>query len=322
MDTPSPFYKNLYDISSEHNDMINVSLPLKNKFKQNEENIYLSLFYDFEWRITGHTNVDSDSIYFQHIGKDILYIPVYYTNENQTPAGEPFYIDDSGEIHSLTSSSRDSLISFSSIASENDMPLNWRMVNGVFESSKNLDFLDAKIIYTISETPELYNKVTFKQPHTSRYIRYKSAIGNCNVSEIIFFNSSGKELKGVHIGLAGSHENLGDTGDKAFDGDITTFYDAMDIDNSWTGLDFGEQKEIATILYSPRLSGVGVYKGYEYELFCWTDNGWKSIETKVATEQTLAFKIPRNGLLYISNKTTGKRVQVFFILNNSVFYYT
>lgn len=320
---PTPFCRNLYDISSEHKDMINVSLPISDKLKENGPDVYLSLFYDFEWRITGHANVDSDSIYFQHIGKDILYLPVYYTNENQTPAGEPFYIDDSGEIHSLTSSSCDSLMSFSSIASENDMPFNWRMVNGVFESSKNLDFSDAKIIYKISETPELYNKVTLEQPLTSRYIRYRSPSGgSCNVSEIVFCDISGNKLEGRYIGLPGSYNNWGDTGDKAFDGDITTFYDAVDIDNSWTGLDFGEQKEIATILYSPRLSGVGVYKGYEYELFCWTDNGWKSIETKVATEQTIAFKIPRNGLLYISNKTTGKRVQVFFILNNSVFYYT
>lgn len=320
---PKAFYRNLYDISSEHNDMVNVSLPIKDKFKENGPDVFLSLFYDFEWRITGHANVDSDSIYFQYIGKDILYLPVYYTNENLTPADDPFYVDDSGEIHSLTSNSLDSLMSFSSIASDNEIPFNWRMVNGVFESSENLDFSDAKIIYTISETPELYNKVTLKQPHTSRYIRYRSPSGgSCNVSEIVFCDISGNKLEGRYIGLPESYNNLGDTGDKAFDGDIATFYDAVDIDNSWTGLDFGVQKEIATIHYSPRLSVARVYEAFEYELFCWTDNGWKSMESKVATERTIAFKMPQNGLFYISNKTIGKRGQVFFILSNCVFYYT
>ena len=37
--------------------------------------------------------------------------------------------------------------------------------------------------------------------------------------------------------------DLGDTGDKAFDGNMATFYDAIDSNDSWTGLDFGENNK-------------------------------------------------------------------------------
>lgn len=66
-----------------------------------------------------------------------------------------------------------------------------------------------------------------------------------------FYAANGNMINGKHIGSAGSYNDLGDTGDKAFDGDIITFYDGMDPGNSWTGLDFGEDKKIAAIRYSP-----------------------------------------------------------------------
>lgn len=319
--TPPLFQDNIIDISSEHDNMTNVALPIKHHSEIQTEYVFLAMFYDFEWRIAGHAIVNSDSIYFQNIGKDILYLPVYYTNESQTPAGDPFYLDNDSKPHFFASDSPDSLMSFSSLTSENDMPLNWRMVNAVFESSENLDFSDTKIIYTIKETPRLYNKVALKQFHRCRYIRYRSPIGNCNVSEIAFFDTSGKEIKGQHIGLAGSHQDLGDTGDKAFDGDITTFYDAINPDNSWTGLDFGEYRKIASIHYSPRLSGIGIYPGNEYELFCWINNEWKSIGKKRATGQTVEFNGPRDGLFYLNNCTQKKRGKIFFNLDNTIFYY-
>lgn len=321
MHTPPLFQDNLYDISSEHDNMTNIAIPIKHLPEIQTRNVFLSLLYDFEWRLTGHGEIDSDSIRFQHIGKDILYLPIYYTNEDKTPAGDPFYIDTDGQVHILSPDSSDSLMSFGSITPENDITWNWRMVNAVFESSQNSDFSDAQTIHTISGTPGLYNKVILKRPHTCRYIRYRSPIGNCNVSEIIFYDTSGNELKGEHIGLPGSYNDLGDTGDNAFDGDITTFYDAIDSDNSWTGLDFGENKKIAAIHYSPRLLGIGIYGGYEYGLFCWVDNSWKPVGKKTATRQSIEFNVPRNVLLYLSNNTAKKKGKIFFILNDKVFYY-
>lgn len=134
------------------------------------------MFYNFEWRITGQGEIDSDSVRFNHIGKDILYLPIYYVNEMRTPAGNPFYIDINGMHHILDSSSADSLISFNSISSENFISFSGRMIDGIFESSANVDLNETKIVHTITDFSMLYNEVKLKHPHTCRYIRYKSPI--------------------------------------------------------------------------------------------------------------------------------------------------
>jgi hypothetical protein len=319
--TPPLFQHNIYDISSEHNNMTCVTIPIKRQSEIRTGNVFLAMSYDAEWRLTGHGEVDADSIRFLHTGKEILYLPVYYTNGNQIPAGDPFYIDAAGQIHISSSGSPDSLMSFHSITSENDITWNWRMENGVFEASDSADFSNARKIHTIPDIPGTYNSVILKRPYTCRYIRYRSPAGNCNVSEIIFYDTSGNEIKGNHIGLPGSFGNFGDTGDKAFDGDITTFYDAIEPENSWTGLDFGEERKIAAIRYFPRLLGIGIYEGHKYELFCWVDNAWKSIGKKTATGQTIEFNASRGALLYLNNNTLNKRGRIFFILNGKIFYY-
>ena len=319
---PPLFHDNIVDISSEHNNMTNVSIPIKYRQDIQTGFVFLSMFYDFEWRITGHTELDSDSIRFKHVGKDILYLPVYYMNEKQVPAGDPFYIDSDGVIYHLNSDSSDSLISFNSITSEYDLLFYDRMINGAFESSKSADFSDSEAIHRISTLPMLHNKIKLKQPHTCQFIRYKSPNdGWCNVSEITFYDASGKVIEGKHIGTSGSWDNLGNTGENAFDGDIFTFYDASEANNSWTGLDFGEEKEISTIQYSPRIIGIGIYEGHEYELFCWEKNGWQSIEKKIATEQTVKFSAPRDALFYITNNTLKRRGNVFFVKESHIFFY-
>jgi hypothetical protein len=316
------FQDNLFDISSEHNNMASAAIPVKYHPEIPPGSVFLALFYDFEWRLTGHGEADPDSLRFQHAGKDILYLPIYYTNGNQTPAGDPFYIDTDGKTHILSPDSPDSLMAFGSITPGNDLSLSGRMVNAVFESSETPDFSKTRIIHEITETPKLYNKVKLKYPTTCRYIRYKAPENSyCNVSEITLYDLSGNKLEGTNIGSPGSYKDLGDTADKAFDGDITTFYDAAGPEESWTGLDLGTDKKIAAIHYSPRLANTGIYEGYEYELFCWTDNGWESIGKKTATGQIIEFNAPRNALLYLGNNTAKKKGKVFFILNDNIFYY-
>lgn len=46
-------------------------IPVKHYSEIQTGSVFLTLFYDFEWRLTGHGEVDSDSIRFQHIGKGL-----------------------------------------------------------------------------------------------------------------------------------------------------------------------------------------------------------------------------------------------------------
>lgn len=60
-------------------------------------------------------------------------------------------------------------------------------------------------------------------------------------------------LTGTYIGTAGSwNNNPASTGDKAFDGNTTTFFDSAIATGSWVGLDLGAAYAITEIRYFPR----------------------------------------------------------------------
>ena len=59
-------------------------------------------------------------------------------------------------------------------------------------------------------------------------------------------------LTGTVIGTAGSYHSQGNTAAHAFDGNLSTFFDAPDASGDWAGLDFGTAKIITQISYAPR----------------------------------------------------------------------
>jgi len=65
------------------------------------------------------------------------------------------------------------------------------------------------------------------------------------------------KLTGTYIGTAGSFQGAGNTGTKAFDGSLTTYFDAPEAsggNGNWVGLDLGAAKQINQIKYAPRNS--------------------------------------------------------------------
>ena len=57
---------------------------------------------------------------------------------------------------------------------------------------------------------------------------------------------------GTVIGTAGSYQNDGNTIAKAFDGNLSTFYDAASANGDWAGLDLGSAESVSQISFAPR----------------------------------------------------------------------
>ena len=64
-------------------------------------------------------------------------------------------------------------------------------------------------------------------------------------------NSAGTKITGTVIGTMGSWNNSGNTRDKAFDGDVNTFFDANE-SVAWTGLSLSNYYNVTNIRYVPR----------------------------------------------------------------------
>ena len=74
------------------------------------------------------------------------------------------------------------------------------------------------------------------------------------------------KLAATVIGSAGSYGGTGNTIAKAFDNNLTTYYDAANASGDWAGLDLGTNQRITQITYCPRATWAnrmvgGVFQG-------------------------------------------------------------
>lgn len=83
---------------------------------------------------------------------------------------------------------------------------------------------------------------------------YYADLGGNRVVRVVFADvgAANDSLPGTVIGTAGSYNNSGNTRDRAFDNDISTFFDSPNADGSWVGLDLGSQRWVRTIRFAPR----------------------------------------------------------------------
>jgi hypothetical protein len=292
------------DISQEHADCMSVEIPVRFPDTVHTGYAYLATLVDndgLRWNPIAWGKVEGKTIRYEFVGKKVLYLPIYYVNDRQTPASWPFYLDNEGNIQFFepdTSVFRETILYESRMIYSTWMAN--RMKGGRFEGANRRDFSDARVLHTVTKLQTSLNEVRLERPAAYRYVRYVSPpLVHCNVAEIMFYGTNGKKLRGKAIGTPGSWGNTMLTFDKAFDGHLATFYDAPQRDNAWTGMDFGDTTTIGSIHYYPRRNVKLVDPGKDYELLYWNGIDWQSLGKQHADDLFLSFRIPDNALFYI-----------------------
>ncbi|MDR0698836.1 MAG: discoidin domain-containing protein [Tannerella sp.] len=298
---------------------VGVEIPVKYPPDNNTGYAWLSIVGDKTWNITGWGTTDAKTIRFGTVGRNILYLPLFYRNGTQTVASYPFMVDNDDSIRIFEPDTANLWqLSVTNILPAEDS-YSERMINGVIEGANRSDFSDATVLYTIKNANGAhFSTAKIRNTGRFRYVRYVSPEkSHCNVAEIVFYNDKGEKLGGKPIGTPGSNNNSNRTFDKALDGNISTFYDAMLPNDSWMGLDLGEAQTVSEVHYLPRNNGNGIYEGHTYELYCWSDTNWQFFNRQtVPLNLPLYFRIPTNALLYLKNTTTGKLGRWFTVNRN------
>ena len=159
-----------------------------------------------------------------------------------------------------------------------------RMRGGKFQIASNPEFTDFHTIYTIPENADLsfkdyYIKCAVPTGVLAKYIRYLSPKdGYGNIAEMTVYEyvdpgfvsataCSGESIQaiGTVIGTPGSWDGVS-TGQKAFDGNINTYFDGPKADNQWTGMDLGSNQAITCIKFRPRNGAEGRIKGGKFQI--------------------------------------------------------
>ncbi len=300
------------DVTSETEYCIDIWIPIPKDHLKPKGHIFLAILNGMEWQPVAWGTATDYNLKFNSV-KSGLYLPIYYHNGIQTPAGYPFKLQSNTASFFKPYSSN--TYSFKSIAPINSEWLH-QMRGAKFEVANRSDFSDAKTVYTI-ETPGLgFHTVPIKLKSSYRYVRYITTIGKrCHVSILEFYNENNEKLQGTVIGTPGV--NTTRTNDKVFDGDTDTFFEAAS-EKSWVGLDLGEPRRIAKIRYLPRTDGNSIYEGHVYELFYWEGSEWHSLGTQKANSDVLQYKVPARALFFLKNVTKNRIYKMPFIIENGM----
>jgi hypothetical protein len=111
-------------------------------------------------------------------------------------------------------------------------------------------------LYKMENIPqeEVWTEIEISDDKAYRYLRYLAPKGSHgNVAEIEFYDEEGNKINGIPFG-AEKTEKVDEGYEKAFDGDVTTFYNYKYPDGGYCGIDLGEgnMKKVRKIRFYPR----------------------------------------------------------------------
>ena len=297
-----------------------VTIPLEESLSE-EDSIYLSVFNNSNWVPIALCKILDGNVELRNIEPNILYSLCLYSNNEIFTINTPFTVDTENNYRNFIPESQ-----FESIEINRKFPLSntlrkykTRALGGKFQISSDAQFTDPLTFFEITEDIDIrYYRIILPSVLSARYIRYLSAPnGYNNMAEISFYDQDGCPLTGKIIGsdIRTFKTKLIKTKEATFDGDPLTFFDADKPSGLWTGLDFGVNKEVASIEFLFRNDDNMVRENDLYELFYFTKDGLLSLgkQKGIKNQPLLYHNIPKGALLLLHNHTRGKEERPFTI---------
>jgi hypothetical protein len=314
-----PIFKNHFmrDVTDEYMSTSDVEIVIPDSLKNNYQYAYLAVFDNQNWIPTHYGKVANGKVKFEKMGKNSMYLPVFFDERGVIPFDAPFFIHFQGEIIHCEKADQvqDMTLRRKYFIGKHCYDVGDRLKGGKFQVANRADFRDSITIYQIpTHTTQSGELFVPEETGKFRYWRYLSAFQQWNnMAEMYFYQKGNPQpIYGKIIGTLGSCMN-----DKqyekevVFDGDPLTFYDAAEHTGSWVGLDFGEPITIDKISYTPRGDGNDVTPGDLHELLYW-DNAWVSLGKQTATDIKITYEnAPVGALFWIRNHSHGRDERIF-----------
>jgi F5/8 type C domain. len=317
---PSTFRNfSIRDVTDEYMVTSDVEIEIPPAFRNKYRYSYLAVFNNRNWVPIQYGKTNGKKVQFTSMGRNCMYLPVFYDDNRIVPFSSPFYITPLGEIQRCDADTTQTTtlnIYRKYFIAKHCYDVGSRMQGGKFEAANRADFSDSVLIYEIPNLTVQSGMVRTDTIDTAyRYWRYLSA-DSCysNVAELYFYQSNNnKPIYGEIIGTKGSYNNHPIwTREAVFDNDPLTFFDAPEPNGSWVGMDFGKPIKISQVSYTPRGDGNDITPGDVHECLYWFDNQWVSLGKRVANDIVLRYEnVPVNTIYWIRNLSRGKDERIF-----------
>jgi hypothetical protein len=295
------------DVSAEYFEPHDVSVALTEAAPEETRYAYLAVFGYQQWHPVQWGRItDNSKVTFHGMGKNIVYLPVYYKHGQTIPAGSPFKLGADGRLRMLQDNGRRDKIHLRIFRGAPVCDVNRK--NFSFpKGSRFVGLKDGKrehglLVWKDSLTLK-YSETDVMTDSVFRYVRMYLRDDTISVGEIGFQTSEGlvSSVKVLtEVETFSPYENA----EMLVDGiDATTCRGK--VRQGYIDFDLGKEY---------RLTGIGFYPYLEselmegdYELMYWSDGDWRSVGIKSADGSGfITFdNVPSNCLLMLKNRNKG-----------------
>ena len=306
------------DVTEEYMDTEDLEIKLKVN-NPGCKYAYLAVFNNKEWIPIQYGKISNNKVKFVKMGRDIVYLPVYYKENMIIPASEPFLLTERGDVKILsadTSNTQTLVVNRKYPFFQRVYDVGKRVMGGKIQASNQPDFKNCVTLHTIKDYGIQSGEILLESVEERyRYWRYYSPdSAYCNMADLFFYPSDvNRPVIEKIIGTNGSYiEGTSHIKEAVFDNNPLTYFDAPFPSGAWVGMDFGKPVTMSKILYVPRGDGNCVTIDHEYELLYWQNNKWVSTGNKVAQDIRLRYEnLPSNTLYWLRDLTEGVEERIF-----------
>lgn len=317
---PSAFrYPFIKDVTEEYMDCGKIELDVADSL--DGKHAYLAVFDNTKWEPVDFALIKGHKAVFKKVGMNTVYLPVYYEDDGKQKAiGHPFLYTYEKKIQpfipdTLHRTTLNLLRKYPVLQHVQEIVM--RLDSGEFQASNDIRFKTYKLLHLVTDCSATGREILL--PDTLRPYRYwryyQPKEGSyCNIAEIRFYErGTHKQYIGKIIGTEGHWDgNPSATKEKAFDGDLLTFFDAPLSKGAWVGMDFGKPVNIERIVFTGRGDGNSIDIGDQYELLYWKDGKWISAGKRTAHTVRLTYKnVPKGALYWLRDLSKGRDERIF-----------
>lgn len=302
------------DVSSEYFETADVTVELTGEAPQGVKYAYLAVFGYQDWHPVQWGKVENGRAVFREMGKDMVYLPVYYKRGGLLPAAEPFRLRNDGTMEKLSGNEETEEVAVRMVTGAPAYDQNKEYL-GCMKGSRIVGLLDGKSEEELCRWTDslalqsVVRKVSARLPY--RFVRLLLPSDSIALGELSFYTEEGR-IGNVRIitpmRATGRNEvpgmitdGLGATG---YRGRVAERLVDIDLGKEYMVSHIGMTSYLKTQLFCPD----------EFELRYW-DNGWKTVERKQADHKGyLVFeRVPRGALLMLKNcRWKGKTAERIF----------
>lgn len=319
----NPFMR---DVSNEYFKTVDVNISLSRPIKKNIKYAYLCIYGNQGWIPVQWGKIRKNGkVLFKDMGKDIVYLPMFYQNGNLLPAGPAFLLDSNGQQIILQPEKEVKPITVSTYTSfllpDEILKLEAMLKNACLCGDNNPEFSHPDTLVCLPRNQEAWgNEITINNPSQYRYLRLDLPADSIGLCEIAFYSPASDEpIQPTKIISTNLHStNLKEDIRQIIDGYSATGWRGKANQKGFICWELPKSCSIAKIKYYPYIAPHFI-RGKELSLQYW-DNAWITAGTQRWEKGTLTFNDVPQGTIY-RVRTEGTNDRIFTYKNGMIQWY-